>query len=114
MGVPPLVGRAVRPADGAPDAVPVAVLGRRFWTRQFGGDPGVVGRQMVLNGVSRTVVGVMPKRFMWRGADVPARPVPRRPPSEVLAEPSEHLVVPEGAVLRLQNPVPLVWKHDQA
>jgi putative ABC transport system permease protein len=70
MGVPPLLGRAVRPADGAAGAQPVAVLGHRFWQRQFGGDAGVVGRQMVLNGVSRTVVGVMPKRFMWRGADV--------------------------------------------
>ena len=70
MGVPPLYGRAVQPSDGAPGAAPVAVLGHRFWTRQLGADPGVVGRQMKLNGVSRTVVGVMPKRFMWRGADV--------------------------------------------
>ena len=70
MGVPPLVGRAVQVLDGAPGAAPVAVLGFRFWQRQFGGDPSVVGRQLVLNGVSRTVVGVMPKRFMWRGADV--------------------------------------------
>ena len=70
MGVPPLLGRAARPADGEPGAALVAVLGFRFWQRQFGGDPGVVGRQMTLNGVSRTVVGVMPKRFMWRGADV--------------------------------------------
>jgi putative ABC transport system permease protein len=70
MGVPPLLGRAVRSADGEPGAAPVAVLGFRFWERQFGGDPGVVGRQMTLNGVSRSVVGVMPKRFMFRGADV--------------------------------------------
>jgi predicted permease len=70
MGVPPLLGRAVQVSDGSPGAAPVAVLGFRFWQRQFGGDPSVVGRQMVLNGVSRTVVGVMPKRFMWRGADV--------------------------------------------
>ena len=46
------------------------VLGFKFWQRQFGGEPSVVGRQMLLNGVNRTVVGVMPKRFMWRGADV--------------------------------------------
>ena len=70
MGVPPLLGRAVQPSDGVAGAPPVAVLGHRFWQRQFGGDPSVVGRQLVLNGVSRTVVGVMPKRFMWRGADV--------------------------------------------
>ena len=70
MGVAPLIGRAITPADGAADAPPVAVLGHRFWQRQFARDPGVVGRQMRLNGKLRTVVGVMPKRFMWRGADV--------------------------------------------
>jgi putative ABC transport system permease protein len=70
MGVPALVGRTVQPADGTPGAAPVAVLGHRFWTTQLGADPTVVGRQMTLNGVSRTIVGVMPKRFMWRGADV--------------------------------------------
>ena len=70
MGVPPLVGRTIVPADGTPGAPEVVVLGHRFWRRQFGGDPGVVGRELRLNGKVRTVVGIMPKRFMWRGADV--------------------------------------------
>jgi Acidobacterial duplicated orphan permease len=70
MGVPPLLGRTPVKADVAPGAPPVAVLGYRFWQRQFGGDPSVLGRKLVLNGVTRTVIGVMPPRFMWRGADV--------------------------------------------
>jgi predicted permease len=70
MGVPALVGRTYTPEDGRPDAAPVVVLGYRFWQRQFGGDPSVVGRELSLNGKVRTVVGVMPERFMWRGADV--------------------------------------------
>jgi predicted permease len=70
MGVPPLIGRTPTVDDARPGAEPVAVLGYRFWQRQFGGDPRVLGRQMHLNGVVRTVIGVMPKRFMWRGADV--------------------------------------------
>jgi putative ABC transport system permease protein len=70
MGVPPLIGRPYLPEDGRPDAPPVVVLGYRFWQRQFGGDPSVLGRQLRLNDRVRTVVGVMPKRFMWRGADV--------------------------------------------
>jgi putative ABC transport system permease protein len=70
MGVPPLLGRTITPEDNRPDANPVAVLGYRFWQRQFGGDPGIIGKQLRLNDKVRTVVGVMPKRFMWRGADV--------------------------------------------
>jgi predicted permease len=70
MGVPALLGRTYLPDDGRADAAPVVVLGFRFWQRQFDGDATVVGRQLRLNGTVRTVVGVMPKRFMWRGADV--------------------------------------------
>lgn len=70
MGVPAAAGRIYSAVDGNDNAESVCVLGYRFWQRQFGGDPGVVGRTMRLNGKQRTVVGVMPPRFMWRGADV--------------------------------------------
>jgi predicted permease len=70
MGVKPMVGRYIVPRDGESGADPVAVLGYKFWMRQFGGDPGVIGRTMRLNDKMRTIVGVMPRRFMWRGADV--------------------------------------------
>jgi putative ABC transport system permease protein len=70
MGVPAHLGRSYAPDDMGPDRPPVAVLGYRFWQRQFGGDPNIVGRQLKLNDRVRTVIGVMPKRFMWRGADV--------------------------------------------
>jgi predicted permease len=70
MGVPPLLGRTPVQDDRKPDATPVVVLGYRFWQRQFGGDPQILGRQLRLNDSIRTVIGVMPKRFMWRGADV--------------------------------------------
>jgi putative ABC transport system permease protein len=70
MGVPPLLGRTFTPEEAKDEAAPVAVLGYKFWQRQFGGDPGIVGRKLRLNDQVRTVIGVMPKRFMWRGADV--------------------------------------------
>ena len=70
MGVPPLLGRTPTADDARPGAEPVTVLGYRFWQRQFGGDPKVLGKQLRLNDTVRTVIGVMPKRFMWRGADV--------------------------------------------
>jgi putative ABC transport system permease protein len=70
MGVAPLIGRAVLPGDASPGAGPIAVLGYKFWQRQFGGDPSIIGRKLHLNDRIRTVVGIMPQRFMWRGADV--------------------------------------------
>jgi putative ABC transport system permease protein len=70
MGVAPLIGRVTTAADAAPGAEPVAVLGYKFWQRQFGGDPSVLGRKLQLNDKIRTIIGVMPPRFMWRGADV--------------------------------------------
>jgi len=70
MGVAPLIGRATSRSDAAEGAEPVTVLGYKFWQREFGGDPGVMGRKLRLNDKVRTIVGVMPPRFMWRGADV--------------------------------------------
>jgi predicted permease len=70
MGVPPILGRTPTASDARPGAEPVVVLGYRFWQRQFNGDTSVLGRQLRLNDINRTIIGVMPKRFMWRGADV--------------------------------------------
>src|SRR6476660_7946758 len=70
MGVPPLLGRTPSADDAKEGAEPVVVLGYRFWQRQFGGDPGVLERRLRLNDTVRTVIGVMPKRFKWRAADV--------------------------------------------
>jgi predicted permease len=67
MGVPALAGSIFTEADRGSE---VCVLGFRFWQRQFAGDHSVIGRTLLLNGKARTVIGVMPPRFMWRGADV--------------------------------------------
>lgn len=70
MGVAPLIGRTTTVSDAKDGAEPVTVLGYKFWQQQFGGDTAVLGRRLKLNGKSRVVIGVMPPRFMWRGADV--------------------------------------------
>ena len=69
LGVPPVAGRTIQPADVRPDgqAEPVVVLSHRLWLRLFEGDPSAVGRTMRLNGVPHTVIGVMPPRFGWYG-----------------------------------------------
>ena len=60
---PPALGRAFRPDDEAPGAAPVIVLSHRTWILAFGGDSTVVGRRVLLNGVSTEVVGVMPPGY---------------------------------------------------
>lgn len=60
---PPLLGRALVPADERPGAPPVVVIGHGLWRTRFAGDPGVVGRTVQLGEGHATVVGVMPEEF---------------------------------------------------
>ncbi|WP_163999505.1 ABC transporter permease [Pyxidicoccus caerfyrddinensis] len=70
LGVAPGPGRALQAADNQPGAERVAVLGHGLWLRRFGGDPGVVGRTVTLDGMPFVVVGVMPRGFSFPGDDV--------------------------------------------
>jgi putative ABC transport system permease protein len=70
LGVPALVGRVVTPEDGKPGAPAVFVMAYKMWQRRFHLDPSVLGRTFVLNGKPATLVGIMPKRFTKRGADL--------------------------------------------
>lgn len=65
FGVDPVVGRAFVPGveDEGAEAHPVAVLGHGYWLDRFGGDPGVVGRTVTVNGRPFEVVGVAPADF---------------------------------------------------
>ena len=63
LGVQPAAGRLFTDEDDKSNATPVAVLGHRYWQRRFGGDTAVVGKQINLNNVAFTVVGVSAKGF---------------------------------------------------
>jgi putative ABC transport system permease protein len=65
-GVLPAVGRVLQPSDFAAQRR-VVVLGHAIWTRQFGGDPLVVGTLVHIDGEAYTVVGVMPASFRTVG-----------------------------------------------
>ena len=56
-------GRLFEPADAVPGTGGTAVLGHATWLRRFGGDPGVVGRSLVLNGEPYQVIGVLAAGF---------------------------------------------------
>lgn len=66
LGVAMTLGRPFGPTD---DSDTVVVLGHAVWRQRFGGDPQVLGRQIVLSGKPRTVVGVAPEGFtgLFRG-----------------------------------------------
>ena len=76
LGMPALMGRVIQPADYEPGAPPVFVLRYKTWMKSFGADTGIVNKTFVLNGVSRTLIGIMPPRFGWGNADlwIPAKP----------------------------------------
>src|SRR5690348_7025752 len=63
LEVGPRTGRALSEADVHPGAAPVALIGESLWKRKFGGDPSVIGRPVMVDGVERTIVGVMPASF---------------------------------------------------
>ena len=71
-GVLALMGRWLIPSDAPPgqDAQPVVVLTYQFWQRYFVGDPHVIGRTIQLVHKPYQIVGVMPPRFKWAGADI--------------------------------------------
>src|SRR5215216_4204349 len=72
LGVRAMRGRVLTPEDDKPSATPAAVLCHRYWEQQLGSDPGIVGKNLIINGTNFTVVGITPPEFF--GARV------RRPP----------------------------------
>jgi putative ABC transport system permease protein len=65
LGVPPAIGRTFTAGDDEPGRAAVAVLSHGLWTRRFGGDPGIVGRTILLDSRPYTVAGVMPPSFRF-------------------------------------------------
>jgi predicted permease len=79
IGVPPLLGRWFRAEDSRPNADPVVILSAALWRRVYGSDPAVLGRRLLIDGVSTQVVGIMPPGYdiheqkieVWLPATVP-------------------------------------------
>jgi len=64
LGATPLIGRGFRTGEDATgDGAAVVLVGHGLWQRRFGGDPGIVGRTIQLDGRSVEVIGVMPQGF---------------------------------------------------
>src|SRR6185295_15269323 len=61
LGIAPQIGRAFTPDEDRSGTAPVVILSDGLWRRRFGGDPAMLGRQIQVDSVPRTVVGVMPR-----------------------------------------------------
>jgi macrolide transport system ATP-binding/permease protein len=64
LGVHPVLGRGFEPAeDSGRNAHPVVVISHQLWAGRFQGDPGIIGKTQILNGLPYTIVGVAPEGF---------------------------------------------------
>ncbi len=69
LGVQPALGRGFTQEETLKGGE-VAIISHRFWQRRFGGDPGMVGQVIYVNGNPRTLVGVMPPETLIYGTDL--------------------------------------------
>lgn len=63
LGVRPVIGRSFLPEEDRPGGPPVVILSHSMWKRHFGGDSSALGRALILDGKSYTVIGVLPVTF---------------------------------------------------
>jgi putative ABC transport system permease protein len=67
FGVEPALGRGFSAEEQSPGRSQVALLSHGLWQRRFGGDPAVVGKSLLLDGLPYAVVGVLPRGFRMTG-----------------------------------------------
>ena len=67
LGVAPALGRVYAADEDLPEMPEVVVLSHALWQRRYGGDPGVLGRTLQLDGRAREIIGVMPATFDFPG-----------------------------------------------
>jgi len=72
LGVPPILGRTFTKQDDSPGAPNTMVLTYGYWRRKFGGDSSAVGRNILVDGKSRQIIGVLPQHFHFLDYDDPA------------------------------------------
>jgi len=70
LGVSPQMGRYVTPEDDRPDAPPTMVISDGLWKRVFGGDGNILNRTAKVNGLTVTILGVMPAGFAFPPGEI--------------------------------------------
>ncbi len=70
LGVEPALGRALTVEDDRPEANRVVVISYPLWQTRYGGQAGIIGRDILLNDEKYTVVGVMPRGFQFNDSEI--------------------------------------------
>jgi putative ABC transport system permease protein len=65
LGVRPVLGRDLLPSEEQPGTAPALLLSYQLWQSHLGGDPGVIGRSITLDGRSFSIVGILPPAFRF-------------------------------------------------
>jgi putative ABC transport system permease protein len=69
LGSKPLVGRLFTSSDDTPGAAKAIILSCGLWKSRFGGNPGIAGKTVRMDGALYTIVGVMPEDFFFPDRD---------------------------------------------
>ncbi len=69
LGVTPILGRDFRPGEDLPAAPRAVILSYAAWQSRYGGEAGVLGRTVTLNGAANVIVGVLPRDFHFAPAE---------------------------------------------
>jgi hypothetical protein len=65
LGVQPALGRSLSQADDAPGSQETGILTGGYWRTKFGGDPGAIGKRILLDGRAHDIIGVLPDTFRF-------------------------------------------------
>ncbi len=68
LGISPMFGRIFSPSDDSPGAPPTAILTYGYWQRKFNDDPSAVGKTLIVDGMARQIIGVLPRNFRFLDA----------------------------------------------
>ncbi len=102
LGATPLLGRTFTEEEGQTGGPLAVVLSEGLWRQQFGADPGIIGKSVLVNARTRTVVGVMPGSFRFpesMGQDLgKGLWLPLQPTQEMLTERGYHFFYVLGAM----------------
>src|SRR5688500_10843320 len=94
LGVRPVIGRVLQPADNAIDRERVIVISDALWHSRFGADSAVIGREIRMGGFPRRIVGVLPRGAEWpAGTEVWA-------PMKIADESAPDLIDPDNFVFQ--------------